>query len=131
MYFDSPAIILSTTQTFINCMVTNLQCHTTLCITMQNKLFSKTWSSRVRRITVTRSGVVMYKDATIYVKIQGRIKYRFRRIRVLQVNNKIEGNLKFIRNASPRTRVFPGYGEPPLFEKFCTNTLLVEVLGMQ
>ena len=84
---------------------------------IQNRMFKVPkgkFSSRIyRTITVTRAGVVLYKDNTVTVVHKGKVQYRFRNIKVLQVQNRIEGYLKFYGNASPRGRTFPGYGKLP------------------
>lgn len=80
---------------------------------VQNEVFpAKEQSSEVQRLTVNRAGVVTYKDKTVVVKYEGKTQQRFRNIEKLQVHNRIEGYLDFFGSASPRTRVFPGYGEP-------------------
>ena len=65
-------------------------------------------------VTVTRTGAVEYRDNTIFVKLQeGKIPYRVKEIKVLQVYNRIEGHLTFRGSASPpeKPRDFPGYGK--------------------
>ena len=47
----------------------------------------------------------------IIVEHKGRILRRFWGIKRLQVHNRIEGYLNFVRNSSPLGRTFPGYGE--------------------
>ena len=74
-------------------------------------LTRKKKSYGVHYITVTRAGVVKYKNSTIIVEQNGLIQYRFRNTRVLQVYNRIEGHLKFYGLSSPPGRTFPGYGE--------------------
>lgn len=84
---------------------------------IQNRVFKvpkgKFLSRIYRYITVTRAGVVLYKDNTVTVAHKGKIRYRIRNIKVLQVQNRIEGYLKFYGSASPRGRTFPGYGNLP------------------
>lgn len=67
----------------------------------------------VKRITVTRAGVVRYTDNTITVveRSKGEILYKFENIKVLQVYNRIEDYLTFSGSSSPRGRSFPGHGE--------------------
>ena len=65
----------------------------------------------LRQITVTRTGVVQYKDKTLIIMEGGKTLYRFRDIAVLRVNNRIENDLVFTGNAKPRDREFPGYGK--------------------
>lgn len=88
---------------------------TVLCpsaLQIQNRMFKGKLSSRIyRTITVTRAGVVLYKDNTIFVVYKGKVRYRFRNIKVLRVQNRIEGYLKYSGSTSPRGRTFPGYGK--------------------
>ena len=56
--------------------------------------------------------MVKYKSGMIVVEHKGRIIRRFRGIRKLQVHNRIEGYLNFIKSSSPSGRIFPGHGEP-------------------
>ena len=85
---------------------------TILCPLQQNQVFTGKFSSRIyRTISVTRAGVVLYKDNTVFVVHKGKVRYRFRNIKVLRVQNRIEGYLTFSGSASPRGRTFPGYGK--------------------
>ena len=77
---------------------------------MQDKVFPGSFASR-SDITVARGGVVQYRSNMITVEHKGRILRRFRGIKRLQVHNRIEGYLNFVRDSSPLGRTFPGYGE--------------------
>jgi hypothetical protein len=86
-------------------------------------VFKGKFSSRIyRTITVSRAGVVLYKDNTVFVVYKGEVRYRFRNIKVLRVQNRIEGYLTFYGSASPRGRTFPGYGI--IIMSFCINYLI-------
>ena len=54
----------------------------------------------------------------VIVEHKGRILHRFRGIKRLQVHNRIEGYLNFVRNSSPLGRTFPGYGESRVSLRF-------------
>ena len=58
--------------------------------------------------------MVLYRDKTVVVSRDGKTKYKFSNVKELQVYNRIEGFLNFSGSASPKTRKFPGYGEPPV-----------------
>ena len=54
--------------------------------------------------------MVKYERNSVVVERNGRILYRFRRIRMMQVYNRIEGYRTW-RISAPAERTLPGYGE--------------------
>lgn len=100
---------------------------------IQNRVFKVPrgkFSSRIyRTIRVTREGVVLYKDNTVTVAYKGKLRYRFRNIKVLQVQNRFEGYLKFYGSASPRGRTFPGYGKLLLIQYYILHCSLCTILS--
>ena len=67
-------------------------------------------NSRDTILVVPRGSVVKYRQSNIYVEQDGKIVNHFRRIRTMQVYNRIEGYLTYHRSA-PSNRTLPGYGE--------------------
>ena len=57
--------------------------------------------------------MVTFLDKTITViePSGNTLLYKFENIEVLQVYNRIEGNLTFVGGSSPSGRTFPGHGE--------------------
>jgi len=72
--------------------------------------YSSTFELRIRHsMVIPRGSEVKYKKNTIFVVRDGKILNRFRRIRMMQVYNRIEGYLTYYHSA-PSSRTLPGYG---------------------